>query len=47
MRPLLRLFYVLFNDALNTFVINGYIGVRNILTGKIPSGYLTGIDATT
>ena len=36
------LFYVLFNDALNTF--NGYIGVGNILIGKIPSGYLTGID---
>ena len=34
----------LFNDALNTFVINGYIGVGNILIGKIPSGYLTGID---
>ena len=34
----------LFNDALNTFLINGYIGVGNILIGKIPSGYLTGID---
>ena len=37
-------FSVLFNDALNTFLINGYIGVRNILIGKIPSGYMTGID---
>ena len=37
-------FNVLFNDALNTFLINGYIGVGNILIGKIPSGYLTGID---
>ena len=34
----------LFNDALNTFLINGYIGVGNILCGKIPSGYLPGID---
>ena len=33
-----------FNDALNTFLINGYIGVGSILFGKIPSGYLTGID---
>ena len=32
-------YFVLFNDTLNTFLINGYIGVRNIL-----SGYLTGID---
>ena len=47
MRPLLSLFYVLFNNALNTFLINGYISVRNILTGKFPIGYLTGIDATT
>ena len=38
------LFYVLFNDTLDTFLINGYISVRNILIGKIPSGYLTGID---
>ena len=36
--------YVLFNDALNRFLINGYIGVGNILIGKISSGYLTGID---
>ena len=35
---------ILFNDALNTFLINGYIGVWNILIRKIPSGYLTGID---
>ena len=34
----------LINDALNTFLINGYIGVGNILIGKIPSGYLTGIN---
>ena len=26
-------FNVLFNDALNTFLINGYIGVGNILIG--------------
>ena len=38
------LFNVLFNYALNTFLINGYIGVGNILIEKIPSGYLTGID---
>ena len=38
------LFNVLFNDALNTFLINGYIGVQNLLIGKIYSGYLTGID---
>ena len=38
------LFYVLFNDVLNTYLINGYIGVGNILMGKIPSGYLTVID---
>ena len=31
-------FCVLFNDALNTFLINGFIGVGNILIGKIPSG---------
>ena len=37
-------FYVLFNNTLNTFLINGYIGVGNILIGKIPSGYLAGID---
>ena len=36
-------FYVLFNDALNTFLINGYIGVRNILIGKISSGCLQGL----
>ena len=36
------LFYVLFNDALNTFLINCYIGVGNILIGKIRIGYLTG-----
>ena len=34
----------LFNDAFNTFLINSYIGVGNILIGKIPSGDLTGID---
>ena len=34
----------LFNDALSTFLVNGYIGFGNILIGKIPSGYLTGID---
>ena len=37
-------FYVLFNDALNTFLINAYISIGNILIEKIPSGYLTGID---
>ena len=37
-------FNVLFNDTLNTFLINGYIGIGNILIGKLPSGYLTGID---
>ena len=26
------------------YLINGYIGVGNILIGKIPSGYMTGID---
>ena len=31
MRSNYDLFYVLFNDALNTFLINGYIGVGNIL----------------
>ena len=41
---LFYLFYVLFNDAVNTFLINCYVGVGNILIGKIPSGYLTGID---
>ena len=30
------LFYVSFNDALNTFLINGYIGVGNILIEKNP-----------
>ena len=35
---------VLFNDVLNTFLINSYIGVGNILIWKMPSGYLTGID---
>ena len=39
-----ELFHVLFNDTLNTFLINSYIGVGNILIGKIRSGYLTGID---
>ena len=34
----------LFNDALNTFLIDSYIGIGNILIGKIPSGYVTGID---
>ena len=43
-RQTVYLFYVLFNDALNTFFINGYIGVGNILIGKIPSVYLAGID---
>ena len=43
-RFILCLVYVLFNDALNTFLINGYIGFGNILIGKIPSGFLTGID---
>ena len=33
---------VLFNDALNTVLINSYIG--NILIGKIPTGYVTVID---
>ena len=37
-------FYVLFNDALNTFLINAYISIGNILIEKIPSGYVTGID---
>ena len=40
----LEQFYVLFNDALNTLLINSYICVRSILIGKIPSGYLGGID---
>ena len=35
---------IVFNNTLNTFLINGYIGIRNILIGKIPSGYLTGLD---
>ena len=29
---------------LTHYLINGYIGVGNILIGKIPSGCLTGID---
>ena len=41
---LLKRFNVLFNNALNTFLINGNISIRNILIGKIPSGYLTGFD---
>ena len=40
----LGFFNVLFNDALNIFIINGYIGVGNNLNGKILSGFLTGID---
>ena len=40
-------YYDFFNVLFNTFLINGYIGVGNILIGKIPSGYLTGIDLST